>query len=204
MRELQHFAVTIARLSGAKGHDIGKLPSRRLGVNFYDKELLERAARRTGIDTEFMSQHDESVERRFLAPLLGIENGSDTLEDRLFNKEAEVIQDLYEKESCVLIGRLSDYILRNKKDVINVYIYAPEDFRVDTIMAQNGITRKDARKLIHEKDETRENYYKFYSMNHWNQKKGKDIMIDSESFGVEGCVDILEAAVRSRFSVEKT
>ena len=104
----------------------------------------------------------------------------------------------------MLIGRLSDYILRNKKDVINVYIYAPEDFRVDTIMAQNGITRKDARKLIHEKDETRENYYKFYSMNHWNQKKGKDIMIDSESFGVEGCVDILEAAVRSRFSVEKT
>ncbi len=200
MSELKHFAVTITRQSGAKGHDVGRELARRLNVHFYDKELLERAAQKTGIASQFISAHDESVQRRFMAPLFGIANANDTLEDQLFNQEAQLIRDLYTKESCVLVGRLSDYILRNEKDVINAYIYGPEDYRVDHIMEQNGISRKEARSLIREKDAARDSYYRFYSMNGWNQQKGKDICLDSESFGVMGCVDILEAAVRSRFS----
>lgn len=199
MAELRHFVVCIARQSGAKGHEIGKALSRRLGVHFYDKELLDRAARKTGIDTEFISKHDEAVERGFLAPLFDLTNNADSMGDRLFRQEMQLIYDLHSRESCVIIGRLSDYILRNEGDVLNAYIYAPEDFRVENIMEQNGIERKAARRLIREKDAMRDNYYKFYSMNQWNQQKGKDIMLDSESFGVEGCVDILEAAVRSRF-----
>lgn len=201
MDEFRHFVVTITRLSGAKGHDIGKQLSLRLGVRFYDKELLEKAAQRTGYETEFISGHDESVQHRFLAPFLGMDNGDFTLEDKLYRHEMQVIRDLYEKESCVLVGRLSDYILRNEKDVINVYIFGPEDYRVENIIEQNKISRTQARKLVREKDATRENYYKFYTMNHWNQKKGKDILLDSESFGIDGCVDILEAAVRSRFLI---
>lgn len=202
MSGFRHFVVTITRLSGAKGHEVGKELSRRLGVRFYDRELLEKAAERTGVASEYIGLRDESVQRRFLAPLFVIENANDTLEDKLFQQAAQVIRDLYTKESCVLVGRLSDYILRNEKDVINVYIYGPEDYRVDNIMRQNGISRREARRIIREKDANRESYYKFYSMNQWNQQKGKDICLDSESFGVEGCVNILEAAVKSRFFEE--
>ncbi|MGP1588970.1 cytidylate kinase-like family protein [Oribacterium sp. oral taxon 102] len=199
MTEQKPFTVCIARQSGAKGHEIGKQLSRRLGIRFYDKELLDRAARKTGIDTEFISRHDETVERGFLAPLLDLTSSADSMGDRLFRQEMQLIRDLHSRERCVIIGRLSDYILRNEDNVLNVYIYAPEDYRVENIMTQNSIERREARRLIREKDAARESYYRFYSMNHWTQQKGKDLMLDSESFGVEGCVEILSAAVRSRF-----
>lgn len=194
----KHFVVTISREFGAEGHEIGKVLSERLGVKLYDKELLAKAAARNGLDASAVRSYDESVEKRFMEPYLGIENAGAVQEDLLFQQEMQVIRDVYAKESCIIVGRLSDYILHNEPDVISVFVYAPEEFRINNIMKKHRISAKEAKKLVRRMDAARKNYYHFYSLGKWNQKKKKDLMLNRKAFGVEGCADILEAMVKTK------
>lgn len=194
----KHFVVTISREFGAEGHEIGKVLSERLGVKLYDKELLAKAAARNGLDASAVRSYDESVEKRFMEPYLGIENAGAAQEDLLFQQEMQVIRDVYAKESCIIVGRLSDYILHNEPDVISVFVYAPEEFRINNIMKKHRISAKEAKKLVRRMDAARKNYYHFYSLGKWNQKKKKDLMLNRKAFGVEGCADILEAMVKTK------
>lgn len=195
----KHFVVTISREFGAEGHEIGKVLSERLGVKLYDKELLARAATRNGVDVSSVSSYDETVEKRFMEPYLGV--GRSSQEDVLFRQEAQIIRDLYAKESCIIIGRLSDYILHGEPDALSVFIYAPEEFRINNIMNKHHITAKDAKKLVRKMDAARDNYYHFYSMGKWNHKKKKDMILNRETFGVEGCADILEAMIKTKTKI---
>jgi cytidylate kinase len=190
--------ITIGREFGAEGHEIGKFLAERLGIPMYDKDLLILAAKQSGIPVDTLASADESVANRFLSSYLPQRLDNYTLNDKLFKVQSNVIRDLSEKGSCVIIGRLGDYILKDNPDCIKVFIYAPVDKRIQIIKEKRGITKDAAKKLVRRMDNARDDYYSYYSKGKWNHKEGKDILLNRDTFGIEGCVNILERVARER------
>ena len=186
--------ITIGREFGSEGHEIGKELADRLGINMYDKDLLAIAAKRSGLAVEHLANVDESISTRFLEPYLGFSLGNDNLNDKLFAEESQIIRDIASKESCIIIGRCADFVLKDEENCINVFIYAPYEKRVEIIKEKHKITEDAAKKLVKKMDQVRNSYYTFYAGKDWNRKEGKDLMLNRAKFGIKGCVDILEAA----------
>lgn len=188
--------ITIGREFGSEGHEIGRQLAENLGVSMYDRDLLTLAAKKSGIAVETLAGADEKVANRFLEAYLptGIDQG--TLNDRLFRIQSSVILDIAAKESCVIIGRCADYILRDTPNCINVFIYAPFEDRVKIISEKHVMEIEEARKLVKKMDNVRNSYYTYYSDRNWNTKEGKDILLNRSTLGIDGCVDILEVMAR--------
>ncbi len=190
--------MTIGREFGAEGHEIGKALALRLGIPMYDKDLLVLAEKQSGIPIETLAKADEVIANRFPSANLPQRMDSYTLNDKLFKIQSNIIRDISEKESCVIVGRLGDYILRDNPDCIKVFIYAPFEERVKIIKEKHRISEVAAKKLVKHMDNARNSYYVYYSKGKWNHKEGKDILINRVTFGIEGCVSILEGIARSR------
>ncbi len=188
--------ITIGREFGSEGHEIGRQLAENLDIAMYDRDLLTIAAKKSGIAVETLAGADEKVAGRFLEPYLpmGIEQG--TLNDKLFGIQSSVILDIAAKESCVIVGRCADYILRDTPNCINVFIYAPFDDRVKIISEKHKMGLDKAKKLVKRMDNVRNTYYTYYADRNWNTKEGKDILLNRSTFGIDGCVSILETMVR--------
>lgn len=187
--------ITIGREFGSKGREIGEKLAKRLGIGFYDKELIEIAAEKSGLLLENLEPVDETVTGRFISPYLSATMGAENMNDRLYRMQSMVIRHIAAKESCVIIGRLADYVLQEEPDCIKVFVYAPFEDRVETIRKKHSISLQEAQRFVKKMDRSRKSYYLYYADKSWNQKEGKDILLNSSMFGVEGCVDILEKAV---------
>ncbi|MDD2971289.1 MAG: cytidylate kinase-like family protein [Lachnospiraceae bacterium] len=195
--------ITIGREFGSEGHEIGKELAERLGINMYDKDLLAIAAKRSGLAVEHLANVDESIATRFLEPYLGFSMGNENLNDKLFAVESQIIRDIASKESCIIIGRCADFVLKDEENCINAFIYAPYETRVNMIAQKHKITEEAARKLVKKMDQVRNSYYTFYAGKDWNRKEGKDLMLNRARFGIKGCVDILEAAYRECYECDE-
>ena len=181
--------ITIGREFGAEGHEIGKELAQRLGFELYDKDMLALAAQKSGIDINVLG--------RFLSPYLTIGKLSPSMGDKLFKVQTDIIHNLAAKGSCVIVGRLADYVLKDNPNCLKVFIYAPFEKRVEIIRNKHQIDEASAKKLVKNMDAARKKYYTYYSNGKWNKKEGKDIMLNRGAFKVEECVDILEAMVKS-------
>ena len=190
--------VTISREFGAEGHEIGKVLADRLGIPLYDKDILGKAAKEKGITQTALQDADEKVSERFFEPYLLLSMGINNKNDQLFTVEEQIIRDVAATRSCVIVGRLSDFLLRNDADVMKVLVFAPLEFRVANIKAKYGMTESAAKKMVSRMDMARKNYCAYYSNSKWRQDSGKDIMLNRESLGIKGCADILEAAVKAK------
>jgi len=198
-----HVVVTICRQFGAEGHEIGKILSDRLGMALYDKDILGKAAESAGVEKGHFRRADEQVVSRFFEPYLLLSMGTVTRNDRLFEAEEQIIRDVAAAGSCVIVGRLSDYLLRKDPNTIKVFVFASMNFRVENIRKKYEISETAAKKLVRQMDEMRRSYYACYSGGNWRQDTGKDLTLDRETFGIGGCTDILEAAVRVKFAAQK-
>ncbi len=190
--------ITIGREFGAEGHEIGSELAERIGFGLYDKDMLAMAAEKSGIDVKVLAPADESYYGHALSPYLTIGRLSPSMGDKLFQLQTEIIRDLAVKGSCIIIGRLADYILRDNPNCIRVFIYAPFEKRAEIIKNKHGISEGEAKKLVKKMDAARREYYTYYSNSKWDRKEGKDILLNRATFGVKGCVDILEAMARAR------
>lgn len=190
--------ITIGREFGAEGHEIGNELAERIGFSLYDKDMLALAAEKSGIDVKVLAPADESYYGHALSPYLTIGRLSPSMGDKLFKLQTEIIRDLAARGSCIIIGRLADYILRDNPNCVKVFIYAPFEKRVEIIKNKHGISEGDAKKLVKKMDAARREYYTYYSNGKWDRKEGKDILLNRATFGVKGCVDILEAMARAR------
>ena len=190
--------ITIGREFGAEGHEIGSELAERIGFGLYDKDMLAMAAETSGIDVKVLAPADESYYGHALSPYLTIGRLSPSMGDKLFQLQTEIIRDLAVKGSCIIIGRLADYILRDNPNCIRVFIYAPFEKRTEIIKNKHGISEGEAKKLVKKMDAARREYYTYYSNSKWDRKEGKDILLNRATFGVKGCVDILEAMARAR------
>ncbi len=189
--------ITISRQFGSGGRTIGRELANRLGIPFYDKELVEQIALESGFAPQFVEEHGEHApnKSRFAYAFSGqsgsgFMNGLSTA-DFLWSIQCNVIMQLAEKGPCVIVGRNADYILKDRKDCLHVYIHADQDSRADRIVRLYGESEKSPNARLDEKDRRRQINYEHYTGRTWGAAENYDISLNSAALGIENCIDIL-------------
>ena len=195
----RQIVVTIGRSFGSNGRLIGENLARELGIKFYDRNLIEMAAKESGLDWKTVGNADEKLVGRILKFRAGLDFVQENPNDKIYRAQAEIIRSIVKsEESCVFVGRGADYVLRNRHEVLKVFIYAPYSLRLETVMKRYNFTKDEAERAIKHMDKTRRNYYEYFTDNNWDQKEGKDMLIDSSEFGVDGTVSLIKSAVECK------
>ena len=197
---MKKFVITVSREYGSGGRRIGRLVAEKLGVNFYDGELLSLVAKESGYTEEFVRQNDQKKTQSLLYHLY---IGSQILpaSDMIFIAQSRVIKDLYAKESCVIVGRCADYILRGKENVINIFVHAPLESRVARVRDGYGEKADNYKAYVMKKDKSRVAYYNYFADDAWGKAQTYDISINSD-IGIEKSVDIIVDYVKAKFGEE--
>lgn len=185
----KHTVITIAREYGSGGRYVGRLIADKLGIKFYDKEFIEKLAIETGLSEEYIESHEQKRDA-----LDGLNNGyyfGLNNADDLFIKESELIKEVAEKESCVIIGRCADFILQDKENVLKVFIYSDMEDKIKRATEIYGFDKEKAEKEIKRIDKLRANHYKYYTEKQWDNHANYDICINSDTLGVEKSADII-------------
>jgi len=189
--------ITISRQFGSGGRSIGRQVANKLGIPFYDKELVEQIALESGFAPKFVEEHGEHAPGRSRLAYAfanqgvpGVMNGLSTA-DFLWNIQCSVIQQLAEQGPCVIVGRNADYILKDRKDVLDVYIHADMDFRADRIVRLYGESEKSPIARLQEKDKRRQINYQHYTGRTWGNAENYHISLNSGVIGIENCIDII-------------
>ena len=200
--------ITISREFGSGGRSIGRLVAQKLDIPFYDKELVNQIALESGFAPKFVEDHGEhspgtSLFSYAFAPqgVPGVMNGLSTA-DFLWNIQCSVILQLAEKGPCVIVGRNADYILKDRKDTLNVFIHADMDFRADRIVRLYGESEKSPQNRLNEKDKRRKVNYQHYTGRNWGEAKNYDLCLKSSTLGIETCADIIAEMVMGANHVE--
>lgn len=186
--------ITIAREHGSAGKQIGKILAEKLGIPFYYKEMTMLAAQESGLDKEFISDINANSPAVFHSLYLS----TDVVQQAVAAQD-KVIRKIADNGSCVIVGRAADYVLRNYENVVKIFIYAPDDFRIRQVMKVYGDTIEEAKKNIRSSDEARAAYYKNISGNNWGDRRNYDLLIDS-SMGIEQCAKAINEYI---LSIEK-
>ena len=195
--------ITISREFGSGGREIGKKLAAQLGVPFYDKELIEIAARESGLDKELFEEGDERTSKGFhLLGALGYSLGGPlstitelTLNDRLYIVQAQVIEQVANEGSCVIVGRCADYVLKDFDHVLNVFIHGEMKDKVERAIHSYEVDERDIEGSIRKIDKRRANYYEYYTDRKWGRAENYDIAINSSTFGIDGSVEIIKELV---------
>lgn len=198
----RHYIITIGRSFGSCGREIGEKLSKELGVSFYDRNLILMAAKKSGMKMELLESADEKLLNRFLDPYASMNSTMGTTNDRLFRVQSEIIREIAGRESCVIVGRQADKVLAGYDNCTKIFIYAPLERRVDTIMKRHDLNEQEARRLIRRMDKSRKNYYSYFSDGEWDSKDGKDLMIDSSYLGVDGTMKYLAELIRWKYQLQ--
>lgn len=195
----QPVVITIARDFGAEGHEIGKMLALELGIPLYDNEILVRSALRAHESVDMMAAYDEKLAAE-TAAFLPDRVDARTTSDRLFRSMTQVILDLGASQSCIIEGRLSDYLLRHNPNHIAVLVTAPLEARVEIVRKKRGLNKKKGLKLVKQMQKDRELFYKRYSAGKWKMTSGKDLVVNRAKLGREGCVAVIAAAYRAKLA----
>ena len=189
--------ITISREFGSGGRTIGRMVAEKLGIPFYDKELVDQIALESGFAPKFVEENGEHSPGKSLfsyafAPqgVPGVMNGLSTA-DFLWNIQCSVILQLADKGPCVIVGRNADYILKDRDDCLHAFIHADMNFRADRIVRLYGESEKSPETRLQEKDKRRKANYQHYTGRTWGQAQNYDVCLNSSSLGVERCVEII-------------
>ena len=189
--------ITISRQFGSGGRTVGRLVAEKLGIPFYDKELVEQVALESGFAPQFVEEHGEHAPGRGLlsyafAPqgIPGVMNGLSTA-DFLWNIQCCAILQLAEQGPCVIVGRNADYILKDREDVFHAYIHADMPFRAERIVRLYGESEKSPEARLKEKDRRRAANYQHYTGRNWGASENYDICLNTATIGVEQAADII-------------
>ena len=195
--------ITIGRQFGSGGRTIGKKLADRLGIPFYDKELIKEAAKKSGLSQSMFEYVDEKAVNSLLYSMaLGMYSATNNismvtdmpLNDKLFQIQADVIRDLA-NSPCVIVGRCADYVLRKHPNCLNVFIHAGLEERVDRAINEYHYSPNGIREALLKTDRHRANYYNYYSDQSWGDASNYHISLDSGALGVDNCVEIILRAI---------
>ena len=189
--------ITISRQFGSGGRTIGREVANRLGIPFYDKELVDQIALESGFSPDFIEENGEhSPNRSRLAYAFsnqgvpGVMNGMSTA-DFLWSVQCSVIMQLAQKGPGVIVGRNADYILKDRQDCLDVFIHADKDFRADRIVKLYGEAEKSPEARLNEKDKRRSINYQHYTGRTWGDCSNYDLCLNSAKLGIDACVDLI-------------
>ena len=184
-----NFIVNIGRQLGSGGREIGEKLATRLGIDFYDKELIRLASEESGLCCEpFVSD--------------GAIPATNCLSnDALFKVQSDVIRRLAEEKSCVFVGRCADYILRDNPRCVNVFISCSNEERIKRLCRMHSISEREAEEMMNKADKKRAEYYNYYSYKKWGAAETYHLCIDSSVLGVEGTTDFIEEFVKQKLNL---
>lgn len=181
---MKHFVVTIGCEYGSGGPDIGRMVADSLGIEYYDRDLVDKVVEKIGVDRKLVEKADTGEQVRYeFDTKLGPRYAN--LNNRVIYTQFEVIQKFAEKSSCVIIGRCSNYILKDRDDCLNIFIYAPEEKRIEHIMEHKHVSRKKAKELVKYNDEMLHARYTYMTGKSRGERHLRHMMIDSSLLGLE-------------------
>lgn len=202
---MNKIVITIARSYGSGGRTLGRLLAENLGIPCYDRELIRMASDESGINEALFGAADEKKKgislfgkgvRPYKGQLLPPESEDFVSDDNLFNLQAKIIKDLAEKESCIIIGRCADYVLKDREDVLRLYFYAPLADCLARAREISGEPEKELLKKIHKIDKYRADYYKYYTGNDWNDTRNYDFCLNTASMSYEKLIEVVKAYIQ--------
>lgn len=193
------YAVTITREFGSMGRPIAKKAAALLGIECYDRDIVEETARKMNLPLSVVSEKEESAKRAFFNMKYPLGMGTSDVQDNIWITQQRIINQLVEKESCIIVGRCSDYILKNMENAFHVYIYAPYEDKVRNCVELLGMKEEEARKMIVEVDKARSAYHRHYTGYAINDLRYKDLLINSSLMGVDGTAELLADLIRKKF-----
>ena len=205
---MDKIVITIARQYGSGGRTVGKMLAERLGINYYNSDLVKKASEISGINEALFVKADEYTNESFLKRLkrdnkdetiLGPDSPDYTSEANLFKFQAKAIRELADTESCVIIGRAADYVLRDYDNVLSVFVHAPQEFLLAQAGKKLSLKGKDLEKHIAKIDKGHAEYYKLHTGREWTDARNYDLCLDSSKLGYERCVEEIIAYMDVRF-----
>lgn len=195
----KHLVITIAREYGSGGRYIGKLITDKLGIKFYDKDFIKKIAEKTGLTEEYVEKNEQSKNTLSALNSTGLTN-----QDEIFINESREIEELANKESCVIIGRCADFVLKDRNDVIKIFVYSNIKDKINRATKFYGIDKEKAEKEIKNVDKSRAKHYKYYTEREWKDYSNYDICINSDLLGVEKVADLICEMIKQKEAILKT
>ena len=205
---MKHIIINVGRQVGAGGQEIGRMLAKDFEAQYYDRELLNLAAKESGFSEKFFKQNDEK--KGFLRGLFNVQAphiiggslyGSNFSQEGLFQFQSDAIRRAASEGSCVFLGRCADYVLRDFENVVNVFITASMDFRIDIVSKVKQLDAEHARKLIEHVEARRAQYYNYYTGKRWGAAESYDLCIDASILGLEETEKLIADYIRKRFGL---
>lgn len=206
---MDNVVITIARQYGSGGKTIGKMLAGEMGIPWYSRDILKMASEESGISEQLFTQFDEKLKnglfKRILSPdiytgeLIPPESSDFVSAKNLFNYQAEVIKRLARTQSCIIIGRAADFVLRDYPNVVSVFVHGSEEFNLARAMEQNSMTEEEMKRFIAKTDRYRADFYKHYTGREWTDARNYDLCLNSSKLGFEKCVEEIRAYIKVRF-----
>ena len=193
--------VTISRQYGSGGRYIGENLAKAMGVPCYDEKLIDMVAKESGFAQSFVAEKGERMTGSLLfniasslsfANNIFSTNNGVTLQDEIYFTQNRIIKELADKGPCVIVGRCADYILREREDCLNVFIFADNESKIERAEKYFNITREEAPAVLKKKDKARANHYKYYTDQEWGMASNYDLCLNSGLIGIEGCVKAIQ------------
>ena len=201
---MDNFVITIARQYGSGGRTVGEMLAKKLGIGYYDKDIIRMASEDSGIHETLFGRVDEYSSAKkplfgkngiYSGELISPQSKDFTSDENLFNYQAKVIRELAEEESCIIIGRCADYVLKDDPNVLRLFFFAPKEDCIVRVMEHDGITRRDAENKIEKIDKQRADYYKYYTGKDWYDARNYDFCLDTTSMGYEKLVEVVKTFI---------
>ena len=199
---------TIARQFGSGGRAVGKLLAEKLGIPFYDKSLLQMAAKDSGLDESLFESADEKPSNRFWNAAASSTNVFGNrisvfqdmpMNDKLFLFQSDIIKKIAEKGSCVIVGRCADYILRDETNIVHVFVHSSEEDKLNRMIHQYGVPAEKAKETMMKTDKNRSSYYNYYTDGKWGRADTYDLSLNSGSIGIEGAAEMIMLFARMKY-----
>ena len=199
--------ITIGREFGSAGREIGYKVAEAFGIKLYDKEMLARAAKESGICEEIFESHDEKPTNSFLYSLvmdtysMGYSGNTYTdmpINHKVFLAQFDAIKKIANEGPCILVGRCADYALRSEPDCLNVFIHAPLQYRIARVKQRHNLDTAAAKELIVKTDKKRAAYYNSYSDKRWGDLEGYHLTLDSSVISTDGAVELIKSFASMR------
>lgn len=193
--------ITISRQYGSGGRYIGENLAKALGIPCYDEKLIDMVAKESGFAESFVAEKGERMTGSLLFNIASSisfannvfsTNNGVTLQDEIYFAQNRIIKELAEKGPCVIVGRCADYILREREDCLNVFIFADIESKIERAEKYFNITREEAPAVLKKKDKARANHYKYYTDQDWGMASNYDLCLNSGLIGIEGCVKTIQ------------
>lgn len=188
--------ITIGRQFGSGGHEIGAKLAEKLGIKFYDKDLIKIMAKKSGLCEKVLESYDEKPMNSLLYSIVmdvypSVMYSGPTIDQQIYQACYDAIRHVAEEGSCVIVGRCADYILRDQEGLFSLFVHASEEFRKTRIKEEYKVTDGKAQEMMMKTDKKRSSYYNFQSEKKWGVAASYDLCIDSSILGIDRTVDLL-------------